>query len=156
MAVLTLKRAAGVVGLAVAVWIGSPAAHVEGEGIRWRDFSSTVLEEARRERRPAVVDFRADWCLPCIEMERTTFVEPEVQRRAEDFAMLRADVTEMSKDAERMLSDYEVLGVPTTIFFGPDGSERERIVGYIAPDDFLSVLERTDSGAGVSRLLGKE
>ena len=57
--------------------------------------------------------------------------------------MLRADVTEMSKATESLLSKYGVVGVPTTIFFAADGKEQHRMVGYIASDDFVRLLEET-------------
>jgi thiol:disulfide interchange protein DsbD len=66
------------------------------------------------------------------------------------FVMLRADVTEMSKENESLLSQYGVLGVPTTIFFAPDGTERHRMVGYIGPEDFAKMLDETRAtGASV-------
>jgi thiol:disulfide interchange protein DsbD len=141
---LIVKRAAGVLALLIAAWIAViPDRPVPASAIAWRPFSPQVLDATRAEGRPAVVDFRADWCLPCIEMEKTTFVSPKVSEKVGDFAMLRADVTEMSKENERLLSQYGVLGVPTTLFFAPDGSERHRLVGYIGPEEFAKILEQT-------------
>jgi thioredoxin:protein disulfide reductase len=138
------KRTAGVAALLAALGIALPALRApEASTIPWREFSLQALVEAREEGRPAVVDFRADWCLPCLEMERTTFVAPEVTARVGGFEMLRADVTEMSKATESLLSKYGVLGVPTTIFFAADGKEQHRMVGYIASDDFVRLLEET-------------
>jgi thioredoxin:protein disulfide reductase len=150
------KRAAGVLAVLTALWIALPRTQQEtAPGIPWREYSAAALDQARSEGRPAVVDFRADWCLPCVEMERTTFVSPQVRDRASTFAMLRADVTEMSKEAEKMLSQYGVLGVPTTIFFGPDGSERRRMVGYIGPEEFVQLLDQTDD-AGQKAARGRD
>jgi thiol:disulfide interchange protein DsbD len=139
------KRTAGAVALLAAFGfvftaLRSPQA---GATISWREFSAHALEEARTRRLPAVVDFRADWCLPCLEMERTTFAAPEVVARVADFAMLRADVTEMSETNESLLSRYGVLGVPTTIFFAADGTEQHRVVGYVASDEFVRLLDET-------------
>jgi thiol:disulfide interchange protein DsbD len=146
-----LKRGAGVLALLAALWIaGSWSGHSPTSAIAWMPFSPRVLEEARSKSRPAVVDFRADWCLPCIEMERTTFIAPEVNGKIGAFVMLRADVTEMSKDNESLLSQYGVLGVPTTIFFAPDGTERHRMVGYIGPEDFVKMLQETGSTATIT------
>ena len=145
-----LKRGAGVLALLAALWMAGSVGHSPTSAIAWMPFSPRVLEEARSKSRPAVVDFRADWCLPCIEMERTTFVAPEVNGKIGEFVMLRADVTELSKENESLLSQYGVLGVPTTIFFAADGTERHRMVGYIGTEDFVKMLEETGSTATIT------
>lgn len=139
------RQTFGVLVLATAVWAGLPAP--AGSSISWTEFSPATLETAREKSRPAVVDFRADWCLPCIEMEQTTFVDPQVASRSREFAMLRADVTEDSEANEGLLKRYEILGVPTTIFYDSTGKEYRRLVGYISPKEFVSLLEKT-RGAG--------
>jgi thiol:disulfide interchange protein DsbD len=143
---VVMKRSAGILAIAAAAWIALPHRGPSGgEPIRWTAFSADALAAARHERKPAVVDFRADWCLPCVEMDKTTFVAPEVAERASRFSMLRADVTEMSKESEQTLTQYGVLGVPTTIFFGLDGTERRRMVGYISAEEFVKLLDETGS-----------
>lgn len=141
------RQAFGVLALIGAVWVALPPGSPAGGGIEWQAFSAQALEEARRQGRPAVVDFRADWCLPCIEMEKTTFVSPRVVLQAAEFSMLRADVTEMSPRSEDLLARYGVLGVPTTIFFATDGKENSRMVGYIAIEEFLRLLDEAAESA---------
>lgn len=141
-----LARGGGVLALAGAAWIATSSAPVPASAIAWAPFSPQVLEQTRATGRPAVVDFRADWCLPCVEMERTTFASPAVGAKLGDFVMLRADVTEMSKENEKLLSQYGVLGVPTTLFFAADGTERHRMVGYIGPEQFVKMLDETRAG----------
>jgi thiol:disulfide interchange protein DsbD len=149
---IVMKRSAGILAIAAAAWIAVPHRVPSGvEAIRWTAFSADALAAARSERKPAVIDFRADWCLPCVEMEKTTFVAPGVAERASRFSMLRADITEMSKESEQTLTQYGVLGVPTTIFFGPDGAERRRMVGYIDADEFTRLLDETGSETNASR-----
>ncbi|MGH7818152.1 MAG: cytochrome c biogenesis protein CcdA, partial [Candidatus Binatia bacterium] len=128
------KQAFAVAAILLALWLALPSS--ARSGISWSAFSEAALAEARAEGRPAVVDFRADWCLPCVEMEHTTFADPEVKRRAGSFAMLQADVTAMSAENEDLLSRYEVLGVPTTIFYDRQGREHRRVVGYIRSEEF--------------------
>ncbi|MGH7898591.1 MAG: protein-disulfide reductase DsbD family protein, partial [Candidatus Binatia bacterium] len=140
-----VKRAVGIAALAAAALVITP--REPATAIAWETFSPEALERARSERRPAVVDFRADWCLPCIEMERTTFVSPDVASRIPGFVMLRADVTEPSRENDGLLAQYGVLGVPTTIFFDEDGREHHRMIGYIDPTEFARLLEET-RGAG--------
>jgi thiol:disulfide interchange protein DsbD len=138
-----VKRTAGSLALAAAIWITLRPTAPLSSGIRWLNFSPQALAEARSEGRPAVVDFRADWCLPCLEMEKTTFVSPTVAAKAGAFTMLRADVTDGSKETDALLSSYGVLGVPTTLFFSPDGTEQHRMVGYVSPEEFARMLDDT-------------
>lgn len=138
-----LKRVTGSLALVAAVWIALRPTAPATSGIRWRDFSPQALAQARSEGRPAVVDFRADWCLPCLEMEKTTFVSPAVAAKAGAFTMLRADVTDASKETEALLSSYGVLGVPTTLFFSTDGTEQHRMVGYVSAEEFARMLDDT-------------
>lgn len=150
VAFTVVKRSFAVLALIAAAWLALPE-HPRPSGVAWQAFTSEALEAARSAGKPAVVDFRADWCLPCIEMERTTFLAGEVAERSRDFVMLRADVTEMTKDSEAMLSRYGVLGVPTTLFFRADGTEHRRMVGYIAPADFTRLLDETREAARKDR-----
>src|SRR5262249_25607923 len=137
--------------LAAAMWIALRPTTPLSSGIRWLNFSPQALAQARSEGRPAVVDFRADWCLPCLEMEKTTFVSPAVATRAGAFTMLSADVTDASKAAAALLSSYGVLGVPTTLFFSPDGTEQHRMVGYVSPEEFARMLDDTRGAEGPTR-----
>jgi thiol:disulfide interchange protein DsbD len=139
------KQAFGVAAVLLAVWLALPSA--TRDGVTWQAFSDAALAEAGAEGRPAVIDFRADWCLPCIEMEHTTFVDPEVVLKASQFTMLQADVTAMSAEHETLLDRHKVLGVPTTIFYDRNGREHRRVVGYISPEVFLRHLEETGGTA---------
>jgi thiol:disulfide interchange protein DsbD len=145
------KRALGSLALVAAAWIVLRPSVPVTDPIAWREFSSRALAQARSEGRPAVVDFRADWCLPCLEMDKTTFVSPAVTMRAEAFTMLRADVTDASKETESLLSTYGVLGVPTTLFFSSDGAEHHRMVGYVSAAEFARMLDDTRGAAAASQ-----
>ncbi|MEA2626485.1 MAG: thioredoxin:protein disulfide reductase [Candidatus Binatota bacterium] len=140
-----VKRAVGVALVGASLWTAIPSS-TAADDIVWRRFSERGLDQARSTGAPAVLDFRADWCLPCVEMERTTFVAPEVVARAKSFVMLQADVTEMSAANERLLARYKVVGVPTTIFYDRDGAEHARMVGYVAADEFARLLDQAAAG----------
>ena len=139
--IVAIRGLVAFAALGAAVWTLLPRA--EGEAIDWVDFTEARLAEARSSGRPAVVDFRADWCLPCIEMERTTFVDPDVVARTDGVVMFRADVTEVTPEAESALSRHQVLGVPTTLFFDREGREVRRRVGYVGAGDFARLLDGT-------------
>jgi thiol:disulfide interchange protein DsbD len=94
--------------------------------------------------RPVIVDFYADWCVSCKEMEKYTFSEPAVQDALASFVLLKADVTANSADDQALLKRFGIFGPPTTAFFGPGGSEcgNFRLVGFVPADDFLQHLGR--------------
>jgi thiol:disulfide interchange protein DsbD len=140
------RRAFGAVTVLFAIWIALSSAQAR-DGIRWQPLAPDALERARAAGRPAIVEFGADWCLPCIEMKRTTFVDLQVTREAEHFATLMADVTESSPRNDALLAQFGVVGVPTIIFYGPSGAEVDRLVGYVAADTFLATMRRARGGS---------
>lgn len=90
--------------------------------------------------RPAVLDFSADWCIPCREMERTTYVDPEVVNEVRRFRMIKVDLTEDTPKTADLVARFSVQGVPTVLLISRDGAEVRRLVGYVGPADFLAAL----------------
>lgn len=134
----SIQRVIGIVAVLIAVWWAAPQR--AESAIRWQPFEPASLETARTALQPAIIDFVADWCIPCHEMERTTFAQPEVRRQAERFAMLKADITRENDDTNALVEQYQVKGVPTVIFIDSRGAEVHRLVGYIAPDEMLVAM----------------
>lgn len=135
------RRAFGVVTLVFAAWVALPSAQAR-DGIRWQPLAGDALARARQAGRPTIVEFAADWCLPCLEMKRTTFVDENVTREAERFATFVADVTESSPRNDELLAEFGVVGVPTIILYGANGKEVDRLVGYVAADVLVRTMRR--------------
>lgn len=97
---------------------------------------------AHEAGRPVMLDFYADWCVSCKEMEKYTFTDPAVQSALGRAILLRADVTQNDADDQALLGHFGIYGPPTIAFYGPDGSERRgyRVVGYMKARDFASVV----------------
>ncbi len=103
---------------------------------------SQALIKAKRENKPVLLDFYANWCISCKEMEHTVFSAPQVKSLLSRFIVLRADVTAndaLDKDLEKK---FNVIAPPTFLFFTPDGQEvsSERIVGQMGSQAFASHL----------------
>jgi thiol:disulfide interchange protein DsbD len=102
------------------------------------------LAAARAAGQPAMLDFYADWCVSCKEMEKYTFSVADVQQDLAGFVLLKADVTANNEADQALLRRFGVYGPPTTAFFGTHGRECRpfRLVGYVAADDFRAHLAR--------------
>ncbi|MEX1011825.1 MAG: cytochrome c biogenesis protein CcdA [Balneolaceae bacterium] len=115
-------------------------------GIVWEPYSDDRFEEALEQGEPIVMDFYADWCIPCLELERVTFTDPEVISATEEFVRLKVDMTQYdSERAETLRQQFEIAGVPTIVFIGRDGQEAEeaRVVGFLRADLFLERVRMT-------------
>jgi thiol:disulfide interchange protein DsbD len=119
----------------------------DAPGIAWTDFSEQALREARVAGRPVLIDFQAIWCLPCREMEHTTFRDPAVVEAAREFATLKADVTEQDDRTTALMSRFNVPGVPTYVLLDARGEERRRFIGFVAAPDFHQALRDVASQA---------
>ncbi|MGX7004703.1 protein-disulfide reductase DsbD [Caballeronia sp. KNU42] len=92
--------------------------------------------------RPAMLDFYADWCVSCKEMEHLTFSDPRVRARLAQLNLLRADVTANNPDDQALLKRFKLFGPPGIIFFDAQGNEVVRVVGYESADTFLKSLDK--------------
>jgi len=133
-----LQRVTGVVALIAAVWLGMPQR--AESSIRWQPFSGEGVESAHDAGRPVVIDFVADWCIPCHEMDQTTFADPKVRAEAERFEMFRADITQETDDNTELTDRYRVRGVPTIIVLDDAGTEVKRLAGYTGGEELLQVM----------------
>jgi len=94
--------------------------------------------------RPVMLDFYADWCVSCKEMERYTFADPAVRAKMAGFTLLKADVTANTPDDKALLARFGLYGPPGIIFFAPGGKEIAglRVVGFQEAARFLRTLEK--------------
>ena len=94
--------------------------------------------------RPVMLDFYADWCVSCKEMEKFTFADPAVRDKLAGFTLLKADVTANTADDKALLARFGLYGPPGIIFFAPGGKEIAglRVVGFQEPASFLRTVEK--------------
>jgi thiol:disulfide interchange protein DsbD len=144
--ITVLRRFVGVAAPLYGLWLLFSPGHIIGgnnAGIPWQTYDAVVLTEAASDNRPVVIDFSADWCLPCKELEHKTFRHPEVIEAARAVVPLRADLTRSSSEEVKALRrQYEIRGVPTVVFIDANGKERRdlRVVEFIDEEEFLRRL----------------
>jgi thiol:disulfide interchange protein DsbD len=94
--------------------------------------------------RPVMLDFYADWCVSCKEMERFTFTDPEVANKLSQLTLVQADVTQNNADDRELLQRFRLFGPPGIVFFEPGGTiiTEARVVGFQDAHRFAAVLDR--------------
>lgn len=140
-----LRTAVGMAGVALALIIMWPTLG-SGAGVSWQPYSDDAIAAARYANKPMILSFSAKWCVPCRQLEETTFTDPELVRRARrDFVMIKADLTSCQDSLrDTLLLKYNIKGVPTIVFFDRSGRERSelRIIGYAPPDQVLQRMNQ--------------
>jgi thiol:disulfide interchange protein DsbD len=109
----------------------------------------TALAQARAAGQPVMLDVRADWCVYCIQLERSTFPAPEVQQALAGALLLTIDVTAMNADDKALLQRLDVFLPPAVIFYDAQGRERaeQRIVGFLGPAAFAAQARQALAGS---------
>jgi thiol:disulfide interchange protein DsbD len=155
-----VKQAFGVLMLAVAVWIVLPVLPASVSLSGWLPGSSAAppsvqfvriddLDQLARQLRiaaqdkPVMLDFYADWCVSCKEMERYTFTDTAVRERLDRLLLLQVDVTANTPAHRELLKRFRLFGPPGIIFFAPGGRELSglRVIGYQPAEKFARVLD---------------
>jgi thioredoxin:protein disulfide reductase len=136
----------GVLLLAVAAWIVSPL-FLDGKGdTKFVRVDSVAQLDAQLAApgRPVMLDFYADWCVSCKEMEAFTFSDARVKARFERMLLLQVDVTANTAEHKALLKRFALFGPPGIIFFDAQGREIRglRVIGYQSAERFLQTLEQ--------------
>ena len=125
---------------------GAPA---EQQGLAFRrikgiDGLEAALAEARAKGQPVMLDFYADWCVSCKEMEKYTFHDPRVIEATRGMMLLQADVTPNDAADQALLRRFGLIGPPAILFFDRQGEEQRnlRVVGYMPPEQFIGQILR--------------
>jgi thioredoxin:protein disulfide reductase len=117
----------------------------KGAEVRWDTYNSGALAAAKMANKPVVIDFYADWCLPCKELDEKTFTDSAVIAEMDRFVRVKADLT-VSSDAtvQELTKQYAIIGVPTIVFLDANSVEKKelRLTGFEEPEKFLARLKQ--------------
>ena len=131
-----------------------PALAGHHEELAFRTIKSTgdldrEVAQAQAGGHAVMLDFYADWCVSCKEMEKYTFTDPAVQATLRNVVLLRANVTANDSQDQALMKRFDIIGPPTIAFYGADGHERApyRVVGFMKAPDFAALSRRAVSNA---------
>ncbi len=122
--------------ISIAVYALIPS---DTKSVAWQPYSEEAVAEI--SSRGVIIDFYADWCIPCKELDALTFSDPEVIKVSEEFETYKADLTEtLSPEVEQLREKYKIVGVPTVLILNSKGEEVERITGFVTAEEFLDII----------------
>ncbi len=140
-------RAVGALALVATIgWTGYVLKSLGAGGVQahaFGEYSDDRLERARADGRAAVVDFSAEWCIACKELETRTFTDGRVQEKLKSFVSLRADLTDDNAQTQAIYKKWRIRGLPTIIFLDSEGKEIPalRLTGFEGPLPFVDRLD---------------
>jgi thiol:disulfide interchange protein DsbD len=107
-----------------------------------KTFDAT-LAAAKSANKPVMIDFYADWCAACKELDRHTYSDPKVQAEAERFELIKVDATDDTDDLKAIQNRFNVIGLPTVAFLNSTGSPcpSPRVTGFVAADKYLPLMQ---------------
>lgn len=131
---IALPAAAGAPGLVA----GVPSTPKLG----WQKYSDAALHDALAAHKPVLIDFFAEWCGACKELEHDTFTDARIRSLSEKFVLLQIDATDDFPGLDKLKSTYGVMGLPTMVFYDPSGNVRREltVTGFENADSFLKKM----------------
>lgn len=161
-----LQRTLGVLLVATAAWIASPLLQSSSDETGSKtmvngqlqhqigkasfaviDSSAQLdqfLSKAKEQKKLVLLDFYADWCISCKEMEVSTFANPDVNQELQKFILIQADVTKNNSEHQALLKRYGLFGPPGILIFDINSEELkdQRVIGYMPPERFVERLKK--------------
>jgi thiol:disulfide interchange protein DsbD len=123
--------------LAVAVYTFIPE---EKNSVDWKPYSEGVIPKEINAS-GVIIDFYADWCIPCKELDAFTFSDSKVIEESKKFYTFKADMTKsLSDEVEALRNKYKIVGVPTVLILDSEGNEVKRITGFVSADEFYEII----------------
>ena len=132
------KTVFSLIVLAVSIYSLVPKEKLEPQ---WQTFSIQAYESSLKNNEKMVIDFYADWCIPCKELDALTFSDKQVINEMEKFTNYKVDMTKMTEENEDLRKRFKVVGMPTVLIIDSQGKEVQRITGFVNAEEFLSYIK---------------
>lgn len=100
-----------------------------------------ILKSAKNNHKQVFIDFYADWCASCKELDNNVFTDPNIQRLLKNMIWLKVDVTKRNQDSQNLEKNFDVVAPPTMILLSPEGDEKSRLIGETTTDELLKELK---------------
>lgn len=115
------------------------------KGPQWQKFSEDLIAKAKADGKPVIIDFFADWCVACGELDEFTFSKPKIVEKSKEFVMLKVDATSPTPRIQEISKKYKVYGLPTIIFIDKNGKvlEDQTLTGFEEAPDFIKRMNAT-------------
>ena len=138
-----VRATLGCVLILVGVVLVKQAMEATPAAIDWVRLRNPSIETLKRDNRPILIDFYANWCVACNALDRKTFADTQVAEESKAFTMMRVDCTSPDKTCTALTEKFKVSGLPTLVFMGAEGEERHRlrVVGFLGPEEMLKKME---------------
>lgn len=123
------------------------AIHSKPSEINWIKYSNQTAQQLLEDGKPVFMDFYADWCAPCKQLDRETFSDPQVVEMAKSFTMIKVDCTAPDAQTKQFMQSFKVTGMPTLVFLSKSGKELAglREIGFINATKFLESMKTAAS-----------
>lgn len=136
---LIFKTFFSILVIAVAAYMLWP---VDRKSPEWIYFEETKYESAIQNGEKIFIDFYADWCIPCKELDALTFSDERVITELSSYKTFKVDMTQsLSEETERLRDKFEIKGMPTLIIINSNGEEVKRITGFLNAEEFLRTIQ---------------
>ena len=113
----------------------------DNNSVNWKPYSEGVIPD-KINAAGVIIDFYADWCIPCKELDAFTFSDPRIIEESKKFYTFKGDMTKsLSDEVEALRKKYNIVGVPTVLILDSEGNEVKRITGFVSADEFYKMIK---------------
>jgi thioredoxin:protein disulfide reductase len=133
----TIKTVLSILVIIASVYFGWPVKEDHG---KWQNFDAKVYAQSIGKDK-IIIDFWADWCMQCKELDAKTFSNEKVKEVLKGFTGFKSDLTKTNDEVSKIYKDFKIISLPTVLIFDSKGNEVKRITGFMESEEFLKIIE---------------